>query len=310
MTSRIQDKMAHNMRQFAGGFRGMLTSYTSGSKLAQLFAASEACILNRSSLLSVILTVMIAFVAARVYQVWRTTPRDLPISSKAKPAPPSPSVDDESPQIQFVNTRNIVDKNLFDPERGAAKKQEEKDRVDAQARQRIRSMVLLGTAILGTSKYAILQDPAASRPAGQPNPRVPQPQQPASSGQMRMKLGDTIEGFRLADIRDKSVVFTKGSVKEEISIDFFRPPEPQTASPAPATPNITNPGQPQPRPGLAPRVGARVVPPVGDQTQPIPQDNSTAIERARRTLRERQLQAPQQPSGPAPQKAEPPTKAQ
>lgn len=288
----------------------MLTSYTSGSKLAQLFTASEACILNRSSLFSVILTVMIAFVAARVYQVWRTTPRDVPISNKPRPAAPSPVIDEEQPQFQVVNTRNIIDKNLFDPERGASKKQEAEAQRDSQARQRIRSMLLLGTAILGTSKYAILQDPAASRPAGQPNPRVPQPQQPASSGQMRMKLGDTIEGFRLADIRDKSVVFTKGAIKEEISIDFFRPAEPQPAAPAPGTPNVTNPGQPQPRPGLAPRVGARVVPPVGDQSQPIPQDNSTAIERARRALRERQLQAPQQPSGPAPQKAEPPTKAQ
>lgn len=253
---------------------------------------------------------MIAFIAARVYQLWQAAPRDLPISSRPKPAVPSPTVDEEPAQFQVVNTRNIIDKNLFDPERGATKKQEAEAQRDAQARQRIRSMVLLGTAILGSSKYAILQDPSASRPAGPPNPRVPQ--QPVGSGQMRMKLGDTIEGFRLADIRDKSVVFTKGAIKEEISIDFFRPAEPQPAAPASGTPTVTNPGQPQPqpRPGLAPRVGARVVPPAGDQVQVTPQDNSTAIERARRALRERQLQAPQQPSGPAPQKAEPPGKPQ
>jgi len=164
----------------------------------------------------------------------------------------------------------------------------------------------MGTAILGNSKYAILQDPSAVRPSA-PNTKAPQT---AGQGQMRLKLGDTFEGFRVSEVRDKSVVFTKGPIREELSIDFFRPgdSQPQQATaPAPGAP-----AQQQPRPGLAPRVGARVVPPGGGQTA-VPgggqtaapggnqtqaqQDGGTAVERARRALRERQLQPPQQPSG-------------
>lgn len=253
------------------------------------------------------LTISIVFVAARIYRVWQTGPRELPTIAKSKPSLPTQAADEQPPQFQVVNTRNIIDKNLFDPERGASKKQEAEAQRDAQARQRIRSMVLLGTAILGSSKYAILQEP---RPAGTPNPRVPQQQ--VGSGQMRLKLGDTLEGFRLAEVREKSVVFTKGPIKEEISIDFFRPPEPQPNAPVQGTPAPVAPGQPQPRPGLAPRVGARILPPSGDQAQVPPQNGGSAIERARQALRERQLQQPQQPGSRAPEKSEgtPPAKAQ
>jgi hypothetical protein len=274
----------------------------SGSRLAEFFRRLGGFILSRSSLLSFLLAVLIIFVAARVYHLWRGGPWDLPTVAKPKPLAPAPSVDEEAPQFQLANTRNIIDKNLFDPERGTTKKQEETVQRDNAARQRIRSMVLMGTALLGNSKYAILQDPATAPRPGAPNTKAPQP---GGQGQMRLKLGDTFEGFRVSEIRDKSVVFTKGPIREEISIDFFRPgdPQPQQATaPAPGAP-----AQQQPRPGLAPRVGARVVPPGGggQAATPAPggnqaqaqQDGGTAVERARRALRERQLQPPQQPSG-------------
>lgn len=249
-------------------------------------------ILSRSSLLSFLLAVLIIFVAARVYHLWHSGPWDLPTVAKPKTTAPAPAGDGEAPQFQLANTRNIIDKNLFDPERGTTKKLEETVQRDNAARQRIRSMVLMGTAILGNSKYAILQDPATAPRPGAPNTKAPQP---AGQGQMRLKLGDTFEGFRVSEIRDKSVVFTKGPIREEVSIDFFRPgdQQPQQAT----APAAGGPAQQQPRPGLAPRVGARVVPPGGgDQTQ-AQQDGGTAVERARRALRERQLQPPQQPSG-------------
>jgi hypothetical protein len=249
-------------------------------------------------LLSILLTIFIAFVAARVYQVWRSSPNDLPTLAKPRPSSPAQPIDAEPPQLQVINTRNIIDKNLFDPERGASKKAEEVDRRDAESRQRIRSMILLGTAILGTSKYAILQPPTTARPPTAANPRAPQPPA-AGSGQMRLRQGDTLEGFRLAEVRDKSVVFTKGAIREEISIDFFRPGEPQPAPPAQGAPAAVTPAQPQSRPGLAPRVGTRIAPPA-DQAQANPQDAGSAVERARRALRDRQLQTPQQPSGGAP----------
>ena len=260
-------------------------------------------------MLSLLLTVSIAFVAARVYQVWRSSPSELPTIAKPRPVSPGQPAEAEPPQFQLVNTRNIIDKNLFDPERGATKAKEEVESRDAQARQRIRSMILLGTAILGTSKYAILQEPAATRAPGAANPRAPQ-QQPAGSGQMRLKQGDSLEGFRLAEVKDKSVVFTKGAIREEISIDFFRPGEPQPPVPAQGSPAAGTAPPQQPRPGLAPRVGTRVAPPPAEQTNA--QDAGSAVERARRALRDRQLQTPQQPSGRPPERNEaaPPAKAQ
>lgn len=250
-------------------------------------------------MLSFLLAVLIIFVAARVYHLWHSGPWDLPTVGKPRTAAPAAAVSEEAPQFQLANTRNIIDKNLFDPERGTTRQKEDIAQRDNAARQRIRSMVLMGTAILGNSKYAILQDPSAVRP-GAPNTKAPQP---TGQGQMRLKLGDTFEGFRVSDVRDKSVVFTKGPIREELSIDFFRPgdPQPQQAT----APAAGAPAQQQPRPGLAPRVGARVVPPGaggqaappgGSQTQ-AQQDGGTAVERARRALRERQLQPPQQPSG-------------
>lgn len=147
------------------------------------------------------------------------------------------------------------------------------------ATQRIRSMVLLGTAILGSSRYAIVQEPSAS---GAPATKS----QSGSTGQMRLKLGDTVEGFKLSEIRDKSVVFTKGASRVEVAIDFFRPgeePPPRAVIP--------------PGPAVAPRVGARGAQSGEAAQTPTKQDNSGAVERARKALRERQLQPPQQPAG-------------
>ncbi|HEY1268106.1 MAG TPA: hypothetical protein VGH16_12700 [Candidatus Binatia bacterium] len=230
------------------------------------------------------MAVFIIFVAARVYHLWHSGPWALPAATKPRPIAPAPAADEELPQFQLANTRNIIDKNLFDPERGTTRQKEDIAQRDNAARQRIRSMVLMGTAILGNSKYVILQDPTATPRPGAPNTKAAQQ---AGQGQTRLKLGDTFEGFRVSEIRDKSVVFTKGPIREELSIDFFRPadPQPQQATAGPA----------QQRP-IAPRVGARVVPPAGNQTQ-AQQEGGTAVERARRALRERQLQPPQQPSG-------------
>ncbi len=228
----------------------------------------------------------IAFVGVRTYQLWQTGPWNLPVPGKAKVAPQAEPAKETPPQFQLTNIRNIIDKNLFDPERGATKIIEVKAQADAAATQRIRSMALLGTAILGSGRYAILQESSTTRaqPAKAPS---------GGTGQMRLKQGDTFEGFRLSEIRDKSVVFSKGESTVELTIDFFRPGEepparPGAPAPAPATP----------RPGLSPRVGARV-PTGSEQTQPAPanQNNSSAVNRARQSLRERQLQSPQQPAG-------------
>ena len=112
----------------------------------------------------------------------------------------------------MVGTETIVGKNIFDPERGAGFTREAE--ANSQAFQRIRNMVLLGTAILGNNRFAIMQDGATS--SGTPGV----PGQPSAT--MRIKLGDTVEGFRLSEVSEKRVVFARGASTVEVPLDYFR----------------------------------------------------------------------------------------
>jgi hypothetical protein len=80
-----------------------------------------------------------------------------------------------------------------------------------------------------------------------------------SAGPLRFKLGDAFEGFRLSEIRDKNVVFTKGASRVELALDYFRKVEPTVVARAPisqpalsGTASAT--GQARPGAPLAPRV--------------------------------------------------------
>ena len=180
-------------------------------------------------------------------------PWDLPNPERAK----APVVAESSKTVTnppaIVGTETIIGKNIFDPERGAGFTREAES--NSQAFQRIRSMVLLGTAIIGNNRFAILQDAATS--AGAPgNPG-------ASPSPIRIKLGDTVEGFRLSEVSEKRVVFARGTATVEVPLDYFRkldgvqPRRPAVAPtvapgqvPAPTivTPGQTNvPGQRVPR---------------------------------------------------------------
>ena len=169
-------------------------------------------VLTRSSLLSLFLLVAIGLLTSKIYSLWSSGPWDLPTPRKAK----SPiGVEDGkgvSNSRSTIGTDIIVSKNIFDPERGAGLTREAE--TNSQSFQRVRSMVLLGTAILGNNRFAILQDGAASAGLA------------AASGQsvvpMRIKLGDTVEGFKLSEISEKRVVFARGSATVEVPLDYFR----------------------------------------------------------------------------------------
>lgn len=170
-------------------------------------------ILSRSSLFSLLLLGAIALVGTKIYQLWQQGPWELPKLVKGK----GPFVIEEAKKDpgrpQLTSTKEIIERNPFDPERGASKSRETE--ASSVAMQRIRGMVLLGTVILGKSRYAILQESQASRPS---TPRA----QPAQPGQLRLKLGDTVEGFKLTDIHEKGVVFTQGASRVEVPLDFLR----------------------------------------------------------------------------------------
>lgn len=198
----------------------------------------EQEILQRSSLLSLSLLVATAFVVIRIYGLWQEGPWESPRPARGREFS---AVEDQRgvPRSQWASTKNIIEKNLFDPERGAGQANEAE--ASSAAAQRLRKMVLLGTAILEQSRYAVFQDPAGSR-GGAPTAQAGQP------GQLRLKLGDTLEGFRLSQIHEDRVVFTKGSSRVEITLDFFRKlEEPRQREPSRArtmpVPRIAPPAQ-------------------------------------------------------------------
>lgn len=183
--------------------------------------------------------VAIGFVSTRIYALWQKGPWDLPKPGKGKEAASADEPKAAPRPQQLASTKNIVEKNLFDPERGAGRMLEAE--ASSAATQRIRSMILLGTAILGSSRYAILQQPSDAR---SPAPGAPAGQQ----GSLRLKLGDTVEGFKLSEIHDKRVVFTKGASRVEVALDFFRKVDQTKQSPPGAVPA---------RPGVAPGIPRR-----------------------------------------------------
>lgn len=160
----------------------------------------------------------------KTYWLWTTGPWDLPNPGKAKSPIPVEGGKVTTNLPAVIGTETIISKNIFDPERGAGFTREAE--ASSQAFQRIRSMVLLGTAILGNNRVAILQDGATS---GAPDQSV---------APMRVKLGDTVEGFRLSEVSEKRVVFAKGASTVEVPLDYFR----KIDLPAPQRPVATRPG--------------------------------------------------------------------
>jgi hypothetical protein len=201
-------------------------------------------------------------VGLKIYWVWQEGPWHLPEPVRSKPIAASLDAKEEAKAAPTIaGTEVIIAKNLFDPERGASQTKETE--ADTRAAQRIRSLILLGTAILGPNRYAIVQDSdATSRPAAGARPVVHAPR--------RIKLGDNIDGFSLAEVSEQRVVFAKGPMRVEVPVDYFRkvpvaaaPTAPQSGQPrlpgptAPgAVPGQVAPGAAsgQPAPAAVPRV--------------------------------------------------------
>ena len=174
-----------------------------------------------------------------IYWLWKDGPWNLPKPGQTRsPAAVEKSEPDAGAQ-RPVNTEIIISKNLFDPERGAGFTRESE--ANSRAFQRIRGMILLGTAIIGNSRVAIFQDGGAA------------PAVPGSAGQpgspMRVKQGDVVEGFNLTEVGDKRVVFSKGASRVELVLDYFRKVE----SPRPATKGPVPRGQIRPPTPVVPR---------------------------------------------------------
>ena len=167
--------------------------------------------------------VAIGFVCWSTYRAWNDDPWILPAPAKAVSLPLS---DSEKPTSiaskPVINTDMIVSKNLFDPERGAGATREAEE--NSRSSQRIRNLILMGTVIIGNNRTAVVQDanPAPAQGA------VAQPAAP-----IRLKLGDDFEGYKLAEIGDRRIVFTKDTARVEVLLDYFRKVEVSAPRPAP-----------------------------------------------------------------------------
>jgi hypothetical protein len=201
--------------------------------------------------LSVLLLIAVALVGTKTYSLWKSSGWELPGPAKPRsaPVPEAPKAEPVKPAL--VGTETIVSRNLFDPERGEGRTREVE--TTSRSAQRIRGMVLLGTAIVGNNRFAIVRDQAPAAAPGRPvDP---------SQNVMRLKVGDSVEGYRLAEIGDKRIVFTQGASNIEVALDYFRkdPVTPQRPAPQPGTPVL-------PRRPVQPQEGA-----AQPQVTPVPQ---------------------------------------
>jgi hypothetical protein len=199
-------------------------------------------------LLTIFLLLATVAVATRTYLVWQEGLGDLPTVVKRDPPISATETKQPSSPRPLVGTEIIVSRNLFDPERGASRTKEAE--ADSRAVQRVKSLVLLGTAILGSNQYAIVQEGSSGGGPARPG---------RSAGPVRYKIGDVVEGFSLSEIRDKNVVFSKGASRVELALDYFRKIEASAATRSPAAQrgvSGTAPiaGQAAPVTPLAPRV--------------------------------------------------------
>lgn len=198
--------------------------------------------------------IAIGLVSWRIYKVWQDEPLSPPQQSKAAvPLTFDGEQSSDDPTPPPVNPETIISKNLFDPERGAGATRVAE--FNSQSFQRVRNLVLLGTVILGDNRSAILQDGSAAPGVATASAQVGAP--------MRVKLGDSVEGFSLTEISERRVVFTKGGARVELPLDYFR-----KTDPPPARGPI--PGQVGSPRSIAPRV----VPNLPRRSIPAPANNN------------------------------------
>jgi hypothetical protein len=196
--------------------------------------------------LSIFLAVAIGLIGWTTYRLWHDSPEIMPTPSKAGPVGTSSEKQPMVTPRAAVSTDTIVSKNLFDPERGAGASREAEE--SSRSFQRIKNLILLGTVIIGSNRTAIVQD-GSNVNLGQPVPAQP-------VAPMRLKLGDNIEGYRLAEIADKRVVFAKDTARVEVPLDYFRKVDvtvPRTQPPG----QIVQPAGVAPQPRVLPNLPRR-----------------------------------------------------
>ena len=190
--------------------------------------------------------VAIGYISWNIYTSWKQGKWEAPAPSEIAVSTSPAEKPSVLPRRALLNTDAIVTKNLFDPERGAGASREVEE--NSRAAQRVRNMILVGTVIIGSNRTAILQEGSRA------NAGTPAAGQPPAT--LRLRLGDDIEGYKLSEIADKRVVFTRDATRIELLLDYFRKVEVAQPSQAPARP-VVPPGVVPPGPRVIPNLPRR-----------------------------------------------------
>ncbi len=170
----------------------------------------ETNILNRSSIINLMLAAAIGLVVLKTYEIWQQDDRRPLRRREETPTTTSGRGPALRPiQNQATNTKAIVENNLFDVKRGTGGNGTKT--AVTQDPSEIEGMVLLGTIVAEGKRYAIIKVP-------------PSPGRGSSSGggMRRLGLGESVWGYTLSEIQADRVIFTKGSSEVELGLDFSR----------------------------------------------------------------------------------------
>jgi len=158
----------------------------------------------------------------KIYQLWDADQQELirPKLTKDKASVARLEPKQGLVEARSVDIQDIITKNLFDPKRGAGA---EKVEVPAPDSRTLEGLTLLGTLIVGTDRSAIIRLPPPKRRDAR-GKRLRGRKNRAKGEFRRLRLGDTVNGYEIAEIHEQKVVFQKPNSTVEVVLNYsFRP---------------------------------------------------------------------------------------
>ena len=164
--------------------------------------------------------IAIGLAALKVLQVWKEDREATSKPVRRKALSGALEAGKSLGRPQLASTKSIVNRNLFDPQRGAGN--QDSAQGSSQGEGELGDLYLLGTVIAGGQRYAIIEIPSKNDPRSRRAKRLRRAGRQARGKLRRLALGDTLKGFKLEEIHAQRVVFTKGFSTINLVLDFSR----------------------------------------------------------------------------------------
>lgn len=182
--------------------------------------------------------------------VWREDPLHRLAAEKKKEAPPRAAIPEKIPSMQPLSSGVQPDLNtgyIFNVERNLAGGDGADGQAQGAAREAMDKVQYNGSIVAGNDVRALLSYPVAG------------PGAPPKQGFLRVVVGDTVNGYLVAEILPEKIIFSRGGQKiTKLLRDKTRTPAGQTPAgesgvPLPAPPSAQQPPvQTNPAPVLFP----------------------------------------------------------